>query len=247
MTAAVLGVLGVLLLGAAGRQALVTGRRCEVRWRLGRRPPGLPPRWSPRCCPRSWPGGRTGRRLAGGVSSPSCPHALDDVARALRAGASLRQAMADAARAAWPGPAVWPPPSWAPSWPGPSAGLALAAVLDEWADEQPLVEVRLAATALALAADAGGRAAQVVEAVAGTLRERHSAAEEVGVQSVQARLSAVVIALLPVGFTAWCVTTDRRAASFLLGSAAGWLCLLAGFGLLAVGAWWMARIMRSAA
>ena len=66
-------------------------------------------------------------------------------------------------------------------------------------------------------------------------------------QSVQARLSAVVIALLPVGFTAWCITTDPRAASFLLGSAAGWLCLTAGLALLAVGAWWMARIVRSAA
>ena len=125
--------------------------------------------------------------------------------------------------------------------------MSLGESLDRWAEEQPVVEVRLAATALALAADAGGSAARAVESVAATLRERRSAVEEVRVQSVQARLSAVVIALLPLGFTAWCVTTDPRAAAFLLGSAAGWLCLTVGLTLLALGGWWMARIVRSAA
>lgn len=125
-------------------------------------------------------------------------------------------------------------------------GLALAPSLEQWALEQPLPEVRLVATALGVLAEAGGNAAQVVESVAATLRERHAAAEEVRVQSVQARLSATVIALLPVGFTVWCITTDPRAASFLLGTAAGWLCLAGGLAMLAAGGWWMARIIRSA-
>ena len=110
-----------------------------------------------------------------------------------------------------------------------------------------MVEVRLAATALALAADAGGGAAQAVESVAATLRERHSAVEEVRVQSVQARLSAVVIALLPVGFTAWCVTTDPAGRVVPARFGGRLVVPTAGLALLAVGAWWMARIVRSAA
>ena len=125
-------------------------------------------------------------------------------------------------------------------------GVPLVVALDQLARDEPSGEVRLVAAALRVAAEAGGRAATAVEAVAATLRERHAAAQEVAAHSVQARLSAVVIALLPVAFTVWCVATDDRAAAFLLASQAGWLCLVGGLGLLGTGAWWMARIVGSA-
>lgn len=241
MTAAMFVVAATCAVGALGRSAVLASRRCEVRWRLAPSPAGgsvgaidawargLSERWRARPGPR-------GRRLV-----DELPNALDDVARALRAGASVPQALADAALAG----------GVAASELGDLVarahrGLSLEENLARWMDERPMVEVRLAATALGLAAAAGGSAAQAVESVAATLRERHAATEEVRVQSVQARLSAVVIALLPLGFTAWCVTTDPRAAAFLLGSAVGWACLTAGLTLLAVGGWWMARIVRSA-
>jgi Flp pilus assembly protein TadB len=39
--------------------------------------------------------------------------------------------------------------------------------------------------------------------------------------------------------------TDGAAAGFLLGTPAGWVCLVAGAGLDAAGAWWMVRLSRS--
>ena len=105
----------------------------------------------------------------------------------------------------------------------------------------------MAAGALALAATAGGPQARAVDGVADTLRERRAVAAEVRAQSAQARLSALVIGLLPVAFLAWAVVTDRRTAVFLVASPPGWACLVAGIALEAAGALWMRRILRGAA
>ena len=178
------------------------------------------------------------RRLAAGL-----PAVLDDVARALRAGASLRQAIAEAGASAR-GPAAellavrgvagW---RWASRWWSRSTSWAATSRAARCGSSPPRSASR---------PRPAGRAATAVEAVAATLRERHAASQEIAAHSAQARLSAVVIALLPVAFPVWCVATDDRAAAFLLASPAGWVCLVGGLGLLGAGAWWMARIVGSA-
>jgi Flp pilus assembly protein TadB len=55
-----------------------------------------------------------------------------------------------------------------------------------------------------------------------------------------------VLSIAPVAFAALLVLGDTAAAGFLLGTPAGWLCLGLGVGLDAAGAWWMARLSRSA-
>jgi Flp pilus assembly protein TadB len=169
--------------------------------------------------------------------------ALDDVARALRSGASLLQAVDDAGR----GP---PDPSrrvLADLARVSSRGLPLGQVALAWAATTSSADERLAATALALAADGGRHPARAIDGVAATLRERAAIAAEVRVQGAPARLSALVIAGLPLVFTTWCVVTDPRIAAFLLTTGAGWACLASGAALELVGAWWMARIVRSVA
>jgi tight adherence protein B len=240
----VLVVTGVVALAGLARAAVLAGWHQEVagrsspRGRVGAARSGLAiaavrarvrRRWEARA-------GLRRRRIAAGL-----PEVLDDVARALRAGSSLRQAIA-AAGAPTRGPAAELMAALAAR---VEMGIPLVVALDQLARDEPGGEVRLVVAALRVAAEAGGRAAAAVEAVAATLRERHAAAQEVAAHSVQAQLSAVVIALLPVAFTVWCVATDDRAAAFLLASRAGWLCLVGGLGLLGTGAWWMARIVGS--
>ncbi len=237
--------LGVALLAGLGRGAVLAGRRQAPAWRLSVRTSagsggssvGAPAalvavgqRWW-RERPRRWR-----RALADDL-----PGVLDDVGRSLRAGATLRQALGEAAHA-HEGPAAQ---GLAEVVVLAERGLPLTDALQRWSRAAAQPEVDLAVAALALAADEGGGAARVVDAVAATLRERRAAMQEIDVQSVQARLSAVVIALLPLVFTTWCVATDDRAATFLLASPAGWLCLVAGLGLLAGGAGWMVHIVRS--
>jgi tight adherence protein B len=170
------------------------------------------------------------------------PNVLDDVARGLRAGSSLRQSCAAAAGArgragAELGAVVR----------HAERGAALPAAFRAWAERSTTPELRLTAAALALAAAAGGPQARAVDGVATTLRERRAIAAEVRAQSAQARLSALVIGLLPVAFMVWALATDRRTAAFLVSSPPGWACLLAGLGLEAGGVLWMRRILRGAA
>jgi tight adherence protein B len=167
------------------------------------------------------------------------PGALEEIARSLRAGRSLRQAL-DEAGAATPG----------------ALGAELSAVarraaegvpLEEaaawWREQRPTADVRLAAAALVLCTRAGGQPARALDGVAASLRAEQALAGEVRAQSAQARLSAVCATMAPLAFTALTCATDHATAAFLLHTPAGWACLAAGLGLDAVAALWMRRIL----
>jgi tight adherence protein B len=128
-------------------------------------------------------------------------------------------------------------------------GVPLASAATRWADTAvgrgDGADIALAGIALALAADGGPNAARALDGVAATLRERRAAAADAAVQSAQARLSAIVIALLPLAFALWSVLADPRVAGFLVTTPAGLLCLSAGLMLDGIGVWWMTRLLRS--
>ena len=169
------------------------------------------------------------------------PDALEAIARALRAGGSLLQAVEVAA-------ASLPPPL--------GADLAevatrarhdegLVSALERWAETRPLPGVRLAVAALALGAETGGAQARAVDGVAATLRQRLATAAELRALSSQARMSAAVIAVAPLGFGVFASAADGRTASFLLGTPFGLACLAGGLLLDGVAAVWMHALTRS--
>lgn len=169
------------------------------------------------------------------------PLALDEVVRGLRSGVSLTQAFAEAA--ALPGPlgrdlreVVFVA----------AHGGGLGAALEAWARRRPLPGVRLTVAALTLGLDAGGAQARAVDGVATTLRERQQLAAEVRALASQARLSAVVLTVAPLGFAALMAAADREVADFFLHHPMGVLCLAVGVGLDAVAAGWMSRVTRVA-
>jgi tight adherence protein B len=191
----------------------------------------------------AWRRGATRRQAA--ADELELPHLLERVARHLRAGGSLRQAFAAATPPASPGA---PPDGLAAAWRSVadrSTVVGLVPALDEWAEGvgggRP--SIGLAVAALAVAAATGGSPARAVDGVASTLRSRLAVAEEVRALSSQARASATVIALAPVGFGALAAATDDRTAAFL-SSPAGVVLAATGLALDAVGAWWMARLCR---
>jgi tight adherence protein B len=127
-------------------------------------------------------------------------------------------------------------------------GASMATAVERWAarpDASPAV--RLAGTALALGVDTGGEVARSIDRVAATLRERRELQAEVHALATQARASAVVLGLAPVGFTALVSTIEPGMARFLLTTPVGLACLIGGLGLEACGALWMARIVSAAA
>jgi len=234
----VIAAVGVLLAGwllprAAGAPPRATARRRVARLdgiRAGRR-------WSVPTIARRWRTSTKDHRLL----VDGLPALLENVARGVRSGVSLRQACAESA--AGGGPAAR---GLAGAVADAERGQPLADACTRWAPPAVAPEERLAAGALALAADAGGPQARAVDGVAATLRERRAVAAEIRAHSAQARLSAVVIGVLPAAFLLWALATDRRTAAFLVAGPAGWACLSAGVGLELAGAVWMRRLLRGA-
>ncbi len=165
------------------------------------------------------------------------PALLEAVARALRSGAALPVALREAAS----GESAAAEDLRAVLADG-DRGMGLAEALDRWVDRRPRPAVRLVVGALTVALGAGGSPARGVDGVAATLRERAEVEREARSLATQARASAVVVTLAPVGFGALGALGDEATVGFLLGSPAGLACLVVGLALDGVGAVWMHRI-----
>ena len=164
--------------------------------------------------------------------------ALDAVGRAIRSGGSLSQAVVEAS-ASVRGSVGADLTLLAAS---VARGRPFAAALVDWREARPRPSVRLSVGALVLAAQTGGPPARVIEDVASAIRTRQQVAHEAHALAAQARLSAVVVGLAPIGFMAVSCLTDPRNAHLLFGTPIGVTCLVVGLALDAVGAVWMHRM-----
>lgn len=174
------------------------------------------------------------------------PAALEAVARSLRSGASLRQAVEEAGRASAGGGGRALAAELSRAAAEAAQGASLVAALEAVAVRRPLPGVRLGVAALCLGAETGGAQARAVDGVAATVRERLAVAAELRALSSQARISALVIGLAPVGFGAFAAATDPRTAEFMLHTPAGLALLVAGLTLDALGWLWMQRLAKVA-
>jgi tight adherence protein B len=121
-------------------------------------------------------------------------------------------------------------------------GVPLVDAIDTWSSTISGDGVRLAGAALALSAELGGAAARSLDGVAATLRDRNAVRREVRALSSQARASAVVIGVAPLGFAVLAAAVDPQTIEFLLRTPAGVSCLVLGVVLDGLGAAWMHRL-----
>ncbi|MEZ5383691.1 MAG: type II secretion system F family protein [Microthrixaceae bacterium] len=105
---------------------------------------------------------------------------------------------------------------------------------------------RLLVAALRMAARHGGRSADALDGVAGTLRDRRAVAAELAAQTSQARLSAWVLLALPPLFLALGSMVDRRLLG-ALATPAGLVTLLVAAAFELAGWAWIRRILATGA
>ena len=176
------------------------------------------------------------RRLIGA----SVPITIDGIASELRAGGTIATAVSGIA---------WSDGVLAPDFARIDARLLLGAPIAEafrtWARERDAPGVDVAAGALAMCATVGGRAADALDGVASSLRDRGAVIAEARALSAQARMSALVVGGTPFLYVGWSALADRQALHALLGTPTGRACVALGIGLEAVGVWWMRRILRA--
>jgi tight adherence protein B len=153
--------------------------------------------------------------------------AIGAIAAAVRAGSSLDQAMRYAAGEAEP-----------PIQERLAAlvaeldlGVPLDVAIDGWARELGTDDGDLVAGALDLHRRSGGDLPAVLDQVTATIRDRVGIAREVRSLTAQARMSAWILGLLPVGFFAFLCLTARDQIEGALGTPVGIVCVLVGLGL----------------
>jgi tight adherence protein B len=179
-------------------------------------------------------GGRRARLLTASV-----PDALELVGAELRAGGTVPSAIA--AVASHDGPLGT---DMARVRSRTGLGASLDDALHAWARERPVFGVDAAAGALALSTRVGGHAADALDGLAASLRERLAVAAEARSLSAQARYSAWVIGLLPVGWFVVTTVTDPRSLHPLVATDAGRVCAAVGLALEVLGVGWMRVILR---
>lgn len=162
------------------------------------------------------------------------------LAAALRAGRSLEQALAVAA-----GEVAAPV--------GTSIGamtdeIALGtradAALTRWAESIATPEAKLVAGVLALHRRTGGALAAPLDQLAATLRARRAAARELRSLTAQARLSAGILGLLPIGFFLFLATVSRRDIEAAISTPAGLAAVVVGLVLQAAAFGWIRSLLR---
>jgi tight adherence protein B len=183
---------------------------------------------------------RVGRHRRERLVAAAVPETLERVGSELRAGGTVATALASIAR----GDGVLASDV-ARVETRVRLGAALPDALRSWARERRAVGVEAAAGALSLSATVGGPAAGALDGLASSLRDRLSVLAEARALSAQARYSAWVIGLAPIGYLVSTAAVDPRSVQLLVGTGTGRLCLFIGLGLELLGATWMRAIVQA--
>ena len=163
---------------------------------------------------------------------PDYASVLDAVARQVRSGSSLAAAIVDEVDGSTPLGAIAD---------RLSAGGSLVETLAEFIPSD--ADLALAVQALSATAHLGGPIAATLDDAAAVLRERTAARAERRAHSAQARLSARVLTVVPVGFAAWSAVASRSTREVYISTLVGGICAFTGLALNVVGWQWMKRII----
>ncbi|MGZ5384993.1 MAG: type II secretion system F family protein [Acidimicrobiia bacterium] len=100
-----------------------------------------------------------------------------------------------------------------------------------------------AVMAIEIQREVGGNLAEVLQTVADTMRQRNRLKGEIRALTAEGRLSAIVLALLPVVLFAFLYTTNRGYLEPLFSVTAGLIAIGAGLGLMGAGIYWLKKIV----
>jgi Flp pilus assembly protein TadB len=157
---------------------------------------------------------------------------LDSIARQVRSGSTLTSAISDEIGTCHPLRGV------AERLAGGCSLMQALAAIDS---SEP--DLALTLQALSATAHLGGPIAVTLDEAAAVLRERATARAERKAHGAQARLSARVLTVVPLGFAGWSVVASTRTRDVYVSSLSGGICALCGLALNVAGWRWMNKII----
>ncbi len=123
-------------------------------------------------------------------------------------------------------------------------GVPLEDALEAVAARFDSADLAWAVMAIRIQRQVGGNLAELLDTVAATMREREYVRRQVSALSAEGRLSAWVLGTLPPLFMLYLLVTNREYLSPLFEDPRGIFMLAGGTIWLAVGAFWMSRLVR---
>ncbi len=123
-------------------------------------------------------------------------------------------------------------------------GVPIEEALDNIADRMNSQDFHWVVLAIRVQREVGGNLAEVLTNVAATLRERERLRRQVQVLSAEGRLSAVIIALIPILFAVFLFLTRPEYLEPLYSTSLGLLMLGFAVLMLVVGIFWMRRVVK---
>lgn len=169
------------------------------------------------------------------------PGVVDMIARSLRSGLSLGQAVHEVADTAAPAIA----PELRRIVDDMGRGHSLVTAVGGWVNRSHLPEVRVVGAAIALATTNEAGATRALDGVSQSLRDRHALDGEIRVLTAQSSASTRALVGLPICFLALDALAGQHALGYLVTNPLGRSCLVAGLSLDAVGWWWMRSIVKA--
>lgn len=123
-------------------------------------------------------------------------------------------------------------------------GVGIEDALSDVADRYDSKDFRWVVMAIKIQREVGGNLAELLDTVSATMREREYLRRQVDTLSAEGKLSAYVIGGLPPLFFLYLLLTNGDYLRPLYTTFIGVLILAAGVALLAVGAFWMSKIVK---
>lgn len=122
-------------------------------------------------------------------------------------------------------------------------GTPVGEALSDWADAQGSDDAVLIVGVLDLHRRSGGDLPTVLDSLARTLRERRAAHRDVRALTAQARLSGVILGMLPIGFFGFLLLTSRREMLDAIATPLGKTTLGLGLGLEILAFLWIRHLL----
>lgn len=184
---------------------------------------------------------RTARARRSRHLSEQLPEALDMMARSLRAGHALGAAFQLVAT-------EMPEPisvEFARAYEEQRLGKPLERAVREMAARAPdNGDLKIFAVSTVIQKETGGNLAEILDGLARTVRERYRFFGKLRTLTAEARISALIVSVLPLGMAAFLVVTQPDYMVRLLDNALGRTILTGGIGAWLLGSVWFQRLTR---
>ena len=184
----------------------------------------------------AWVTRRRERSMGAARADDAIPDLLESVAAAVRAGVGLPRALADADA----------PPALRTALEAYRARMQMGATFEESVSEIALrlgtAQARLVSTALVVGNRSGGDIGAMLRTVSRVARDRRRVEREARVATAQARMSAWVVASLPLVLLFVTGASSKEQTRLLFHTPIGWGLLTAGGMLEALGVMWMRKL-----